>query len=70
MEVYSSFCTFVMFTFNILVVTVEFGLSLWQMRQQAAPQDEVWRKLFVKAGNTERLTQEILTRLANEKRPH
>jgi hypothetical protein len=33
-------------------------------------QDEIWQRLFIKADNTERLTQEILTRLANEKSPH
>ncbi len=70
MEMYFSIWTFIMFSFNVLVVTVGFGLSLWQMRQQAAHQDEIWQKLFAKAENTERLTQEILTRLANEKQPH
>ena len=59
-----------MFSFNVLVVTLGFGLTLWQMRQQSAHQDAIWQRPFTKANNTERLTQEILTRLANEKRLH
>ena len=70
MEVYFTFWTFVMFTFNVLVVTIGFGLTLQQMRQQAAHQDAIWQKLFAKADNTERMTQEILTRLANEEPLH
>ena len=70
METYFSFWTFIMFSFNILVVTLGFGLSLWHMRQQAAHQDAIWQKLFTKADNTERLTQEILMRLANERQAH
>lgn len=61
-----SFWTFIMFSFNVLVVTLGFGLSLWQMRQQAAHQDAIWQKLFEKADKIERLTQTILTRSANE----
>jgi len=41
-----------------------------QMRQQATHQDTIWQRLFVKADNTERLTQEILTRLADNKLLH
>ena len=70
METYFTFWTFVMFTFNVLVVTLGFGITLQQMRQQAAHQDAIWQKLFAKADNTERMTQEILTRLADEKRSH
>ena len=70
MEIYFSFWTFVMFTFTVLVVTLGFGLTLQQMRQQAAHQDAVWQRLFMKADNTERMTQEILTRLTDEKQPH
>ncbi len=70
MEVYFSFWTVVMFSFNVLVVTAGFGLTLHQMRQQAARQDAVWQKLFAKTENTERLSQEILMRLANERQPH
>jgi len=77
METYFSFWTFLMFSFNVLVVTLGFGLALHsqkqileQLKQQAAHQDVIWQKLFEKADNTERLTQEILTRLANEKQPH
>lgn len=36
--------------------------ELW--KQQYKRQEEVWQRLFAKADNTERLTQEILTRLA------
>ncbi len=70
METYFTFWTFVMFTFNVLVVTLGFGLTLQQMRQQAAHQDAIWQKLFAKADNTERMTQEILTRLADYKQLH
>jgi len=77
METYFTFWAFSMFTFNVLVAIVGFGLiqrsqkqMLEQMRQQAAHQDAIWQRLFVKADNTERLTQEILTRLAHEKLPH
>jgi hypothetical protein len=77
MEMCFSIWTFIMFTFNVLVVTLGFSLTarsqqqiLTELEQQAAHQDEVWRRLFAKAENTERLTQEILTRLANEKQPH
>jgi hypothetical protein len=66
-----------MFTFNVLVVTLGFGLALHaqrqlsaQIQQQTTHQDVVWQKLFAKADNTERMTQEILTRLANEKQLH
>jgi predicted Holliday junction resolvase-like endonuclease len=39
--------------------------EVWQ-RQEAVwqRQEAVWQRLFAKADNTERLTQEILTRLA------
>jgi predicted transcriptional regulator len=36
--------------------------QLWQ--QQRVRQEEAWNRLLVKADNTERLTQEILARLA------
>jgi len=77
MEIYFTFWTFVMFTFNVLVVILGFGLiqrsqkqMVEQMRQQATHQDTIWQRLFVKADNTERLTQEILTRLADNKLLH
>jgi hypothetical protein len=70
METYFTLWTFVMFTFNVLVVTFGFGLTLQQMRRQTAHQDAIWQKLFTKADNTERMTQEILTRLADEKQLH
>jgi hypothetical protein len=50
---------------------------LRQMDQQRARQDKVWQRqdeawqrLFAKADNTERLTQEILTRLASQNSVH
>ena len=71
MEMYFSVWTFVMFIFTALTVALGFGLMqqsmnkiLRQMDQQRARQDEAWQRLFAKADNTERLTQEILTRLA------
>lgn len=70
MESYFTFWTFAMFTFNVLVAIVGFGLIHRELRQQATHQDAIWQRLFAKADNTERLTQEILTRLANEKLPH
>jgi len=70
MEIYFPFWTVVMFTFNIIVVIIGFGLIHREMREQAAHQDAIWQRLFTKADNTERLTQEILTRLANAQLPH
>jgi len=55
---------------NVLVVTFGFGLIHREMQQQAVHQDEIWQRLFAKADNTERLTQEILMRLANGNTPH
>jgi hypothetical protein len=70
METYFTFWAFVMFTFNVVVVILGFGLMHREMRQQAAHQDAIWQRLFTKADNTERLTQEILTRLANDRVSH
>ena len=77
METYFTFWTFIMFTFNVAIVTLGFGLALHgqrqlseQIKQQTSHQDAIWQKLFAKADNTERLTQEILTRLADEKQLH
>jgi heme exporter protein D len=77
MGVHFSFWTFAMFTFNVLVVPLGFGLTLRshrqileELKQQAARHEVVWQKLFTKANNTERLTQEIFMRLANEKQAH
>ena len=71
MEIYFSFWTFVMFTFTVGVTIVGFALMqrsmnsiLREMAQQRARQEEVWNRLLAKTDNTERLTQEILTRLA------
>jgi hypothetical protein len=70
MDTYFAFWAFAMFTFNVLVTIFGFGLIHREMRQQAAHQDEIWQHLFTKADNTERLTQQILTRLANETLQH
>jgi cbb3-type cytochrome oxidase subunit 3 len=70
METYFTFWTVVMFTFNVMVVIFGFGLIHRELREQAVHQDAIWQRLFTKADNTERLTQEILTRLANEQLPH
>lgn len=71
MEIYFSVWTFVMFTFTVFTAILGFGLMqrsmnhiLRQMNRQMDRQEEVWQRLFIKADNTERLTQEILTRLA------
>jgi hypothetical protein len=67
----------VMFTFNVLIAIVSFGFMqcsqkqiLERLQQQAAHQDTIWRRLFTKADNTGRLTQEILTRLASDRVSH
>ena len=71
MEMYFSVWPFVMFIFTVFVTILGFGLMqrsmnniLREMAEQKARQEEVWQRLFAKADNTERLTQEILTRLA------
>jgi hypothetical protein len=71
MEMYFSVWPFVMFIFTVFVTILGFGLMqrsmnniLREMAGQKARQEEVWQRLFAKADNTERLTQEILTRLA------
>ena len=71
MEMYFSVWTFVMFILIAFIAILGFGLMqrsmnhiLREMNQQRARQEEVWQRLFAKADNTERLTQEILTRLA------
>lgn len=77
MEIYFSFWTFAMFTFNVSVTVFGFGMIHREMRQmreemkqQVAHQDEIWQRLFAKADNTERISQEILMRLANGGVPH
>ena len=71
MEINFSFWTFVMFTFTVSVTILGFGLMqrsmnniLREMAEQKARQEEAWHRLLAKADNTERLSQEILTRLA------
>ena len=72
MEIYFSVWTLVMFILTVFIAILGFGLMqhsmnkiLRQMDQQRARQDEIWQQLFAKAENTERMTQEILTRLAS-----
>lgn len=78
MDMYFSVWTFVMFILTVFIAILGFGLMqrsmnqiLREMNQQRARQDEFWKRqdeawqrLFAKADNTERMTQEILTRLA------
>jgi hypothetical protein len=73
-----------MFILTVFIAILGFGLMqqsmnkiLRQMDQQRIRQDEfwkrqdeVWQRLFAKADNTERLTQEILTRLASRNSVH
>lgn len=84
MEIYFSVWTFVLFVCTIFIAILGFSLMqqsmnkiLRQMDQQRARQDEfwkrqdeIWQQLFAKADNTERLTQEILTRLASRDVAH
>jgi type II secretory pathway component PulL len=77
METYFSFWTFAMFIFDVLVTIVGFSYMHWSMRQllermdqRTARQEAIWQRLFEKADNTERLTQQILTRLADERVTH
>ena len=45
--------------------------EVWQRQEEVwQRQEEVWQRLFAKADNTERLTQEILTRLATREVVH
>jgi len=71
MEMYLIVLPFVVFILTVFIAILGFSLMqqsmnkiLRQMDQQRARQDEAWQRLFAKADNTERLTQEILTRLA------
>jgi len=78
MEMYLIVLPFVVFILTVFIAILGFSLMqqsmnkiLRQMDQQRARQDEFWKRqdeawqrLFAKADNTERLTQEILTRLA------
>jgi predicted Holliday junction resolvase-like endonuclease len=79
MEMYFSAWTLVMFILTVFIAILGFSLMqqsmnkiLRQMDQQRARQDEFWKRqdeawqrLFAKADNTERMSQEILTRLAS-----
>ena len=49
---------------------VDIEESRKEFREQIARQEEIWRRLFEKADNTERMTQQILTRLADENIRH
>jgi type II secretory pathway component PulL len=71
MEIYFSAWTLIMFILTVFIAILGFSLMqqsmnkiLRQMDRQMARQEEVWQRLFAKADNTERLTQEILARLA------
>jgi len=77
METYFAFWTVVMFTLTIFVTILGFGLMQWSMNRilermdrTAAEQSEAWQRLFTKADNTERMTQEILMRLAEKDVAH
>lgn len=72
MEMYFSVWTFILFAFTVFIAILGFGLMqqsmnkiLRQMDENRSRQDEIWRQLFAKAENTERMSQEILTRLAS-----
>ncbi len=41
-----------------------------EFREQTSRQEELWRRLFEKTDNTERMTQQILTRLADDHVQH
>ncbi len=84
METYLIMLPFVAFIFVAFVAILAFGLMqhsmnkiLRQMDEQRARQDEfwkrqdeIWRQIFAKAENTERMSQEILTRLASREILH
>lgn len=72
MEIYFSVWTLIMFIVTVFLAILGFGVMqhsmnkiLRQMDQNRAHQDEIWRQIFAKAENTERMSQEILTRLAS-----
>lgn len=69
---YFSVWTLILFAFTVFIAILGFGLMqqsmnkiLRQMDENRSRQDEIWRQLFAKAENTERMSQEILTRLAS-----
>lgn len=76
MEMYLMALPFVTVIFVAFVAILAFGLMqhstnriVRRMNRRTAEearkrQEEIWQRLFAKADNTERLTQEILTRLA------
>jgi heme exporter protein D len=77
METYFSVLAFVMVILTVTIAIVGFSLMqqsmnkiLRQMDQQRARQDQIWQQLFAKAENTERMSQEILTRLASRDSVH
>ncbi len=77
MEIYFSAWTLVMFILTVFLAILGFSLMqqsmnkiLRQMDENRARQDEIWRQIFAKAENTERMSQEILTRLASRDSVH
>jgi hypothetical protein len=69
MEVHFTSWAFPMFAFNAVIAILGFSLIHREMRRQAARQGAIWQRLFTEADNTERVTREILTRLAGERAP-
>ena len=72
MEMYFNVLAFVMFIMTAAIAIVGFSLMqqsmnkiLRQMDEHRDRQDKIWQQLFAKAENTERMSQEILTRLAS-----
>ena len=73
METYFAFWTVIMFSLTIFVTILGFGLMQWSMNRilkRMEYHEEIWQRLFAKADNTERLTQEILMRLAEKDIAH
>jgi (p)ppGpp synthase/HD superfamily hydrolase len=76
MEMYLIVLPIALFTLSVIAAILTFVLTqrsknkiLRRMNRRRADdawkrQEEIWQRLFAKADNTERLTQEILTRLA------
>jgi len=75
---------FLLFTFNIFVTLPGFWIisrsfdrasrsldrAVEVLTRQETQQQEIWQRLFVKADNTERITQAILTRMVDESVQH
>ena len=82
MEMFLTVLPIALFTLSVIAAILTFGLTqrsmnkiLSQMNRRRAEeawkrQEKIWQRLFAKADNTERLTQEILTRLASRNSVH